>query len=114
MEQKKIKEEQDLKRREEMFKQVLEMDPIDTIANFGTADILFKKEKYTEALPYLEKVLENDPKYSNAYLLMGKTLEAMGDTQKAKDIYSKGIIVATKRGDMMPANEMQSRLSKLN
>jgi folate-binding protein YgfZ len=114
LEQKKIKEEQDLKRREEMFRQVLEMDPVDTIANFGIADISFKKEKYTEALPYLEKVLENDPKYSNAYLLMGKTLEAMGDTQRAKDIYSKGIIVATKRGDMMPANEMQSRLSKLS
>ncbi|EQC52565.1 hypothetical protein [Bacteriovorax sp. DB6_IX] len=41
-----LKEEEEKKlaemqRREEMFKQVIEMDPVDAIANFGMADILF-------------------------------------------------------------------------
>jgi folate-binding protein YgfZ len=113
-ETKKIKEEADLLRRQEMFKQVLELDASDVIANFGLADILFKKEKYEEALPFLETVLENDPKYSKGYLLLGKTLEALGKISLAKEIYTNGITVASKKGEMMPANEMQSRLSKLS
>ena len=113
-EAKKIKEEVDLLRRQEMFKQVLELVPSDVIANFGLADILFKKEKYEEALPFLEIVLENDPKYSKGYLLLGKNLEALGKISLAKEIYANGIAVASKKGEMMPANEMQSRLSKLN
>lgn len=113
-EAKKIKEEVDLLRRLDMFKQVLDLDASDVIANFGLADILFKKEKYEEALPLLETVLKHDPKYSKGYLLLGKTLEALGKTSLAKEIYANGIMVASKKGEMMPANEMQSRLSKLN
>ncbi len=112
-EDKKNKEEADLLRRQDMFKQVLELDASDVIANFGLADILFKKEKYEEALPFLEKVLENDPKYSKGYLLLGKTFEALGKISQAKEIYINGINIASKKGEMMPANEMQSRLSKL-
>lgn len=111
--EKKIKEEADLKRREEMFKQVLELDEQDTIANFGMAEIFFKKEKYEEAIPFLEKVLNFDSKYSKAYLLLGNTLVALGNISKAKEIYTKGITIASQKGDMMPANEMQSKLTKL-
>lgn len=112
-EERKIKEVADLKRREDMFRQVLELDDQDTIANFGIADIFFKKEKFEEALPFLEKVLQIDPKYSRAYLLLGKTFEELGNIPSAKETYEKGVKIASSKGDMMPANEMQNRLSKL-
>ena len=61
----------------------------------------------------LERVVALDEKYSAAYLLLGKSLEASANLDRAMQVYKKGIDVASKRGDMMPANEMQSRLNQL-
>lgn len=107
------KKEEEILRREKMFLQVLEIDEEDTIALFGMADIFFARKDYSSAIKNLEKVISLDSKYSTAYLLLGKAYEAVGDLEKAKDNYQLGILVASKRGDMMPANEMQSRLNQL-
>jgi folate-binding protein YgfZ len=109
----KIKKEEDIIRREKMFLNVIEIDADDTIALFGMADIAFYRGNFEKAVTLLEKVVSVDEKYSTAYLLLGKSLEASGDKAKAQSAYNKGIEVASKRGDMMPANEMQSRLNQL-
>lgn len=107
------KKEVEILRREKMFLQVLEIDEEDTIALFGMADIFFARKDFSLAIKNLEKVISLDSKYSTAYLLLGKAFEAAGDLEKAKNTYQLGILVASKRGDMMPANEMQSRLNQL-
>lgn len=107
------KKKAEVERREKMFRQVIDMDAKDEIANYGLADILFSREEFSEAKKHLEIVLEGNPKYSVAYLLIGKVLEKLDQINEAKSFYDKGIEVATKQGDMMPANEMQSRLNKL-
>jgi tetratricopeptide (TPR) repeat protein len=109
----KAKKEADILRREKMFQQVIEMDEEDTIALYGLADIAFYRSQFEEASLKLAKVIELDEKYSTAYLLLGKSLESLGRNEEAQTIYQKGIDVASKRGDMMPANEMQSRLNQL-
>jgi len=109
----KAQEEAELLKREGMFKEVLEIDPEDALANFGLGDIALSRGQYQKAITHLEKVLESDPKYSVAYLALGKAYEFKGDTTQAKDIYSKGVEIASQKGDLMPANEMQSRLSQL-
>jgi Tfp pilus assembly protein PilF len=58
-------------------------------------------------------VIAVDPKYSVAYLVLGKTFEALGEWIEAQNIYKAGIPIAIAKGEMMPANEMQSRLSKI-
>ena len=113
LEEEKKKKEEDLLRREKMFQQVLEIDPEDTIALFGMADIYFFRKEFEPSVSNLEKVVKLDPKYSNAYLLLGKGYEALEQKEKAKEIYKEGIAVASRQGDMMPANEMQSRLNQL-
>ena len=102
-----------LLQRESMFKQVLEIDSEDTIANFGMGDIYFQRKEFKSAQEHLEKVILVDSKYSMAYLLLGKTLEVLNDLPKAKEIYKVGISVASLKGELMPANEMQSRLVKI-
>lgn len=115
----KVKEEAEkqkkaqVQRRMEMFKEVLEMDPDDELANYGLADVFYAQGEAIKSLPLLEKVLKNNPKYSVAYLLLGKVYENLSKINEAKDIYNKGIEVASAQGDMMPANEMQARLSNL-
>lgn len=113
LEEEQKKKEEDLLRREKMFLQVLEIDPDDTIALYGMADIFFFRKEFERAATNLERVISLDAKYSNAYLLMGKSYEALAETQKAANAYQVGISIASKQGDMMPANEMQSRLNQL-
>jgi folate-binding protein YgfZ len=113
LEEEQKKKEEELLRREAMFLQVLEIDGEDTIALYGMADIFYQNKKYQEAALNLIKVIAVNSNYSTAYLLLGKCYEALDQTERAQAIYGAGIIVASKRGDMMPANEMQSRLNKL-
>lgn len=107
------KKEEDVFRREKMFMQVLEIDQEDTIALFGMADIYFQRKDFNSAVNNLEKVISVDPNYSTAYLLLGKAFESLANGQRAISTYQAGILIASKRGDMMPANEMQSRLNQL-
>ncbi|RLA65086.1 MAG: hypothetical protein DRQ88_02485 [Epsilonproteobacteria bacterium] len=107
------KKDQDLLRREEMFHQVLELDAGDVIANFGIADISFKRKEYGKAKKYLDIALKTDPKYSQGYLLLGKCYVEMGEKLKAQEVLQKGVELASSKGDMMPAGEMQRILSSL-
>lgn len=113
----KLKEEKelaDIARREKMFNQVLEIDNNDQIALFGIADINFKRKNYLDALAFVDKSIIVNPKHSQSFLLKGKCLENLGKTQEAIDVYKNGVKVAAAVGEMMPANEMQSRLNKLS
>jgi len=107
------KQEQEMLQREKMFYQVLEIDELDEIANYGLADIAYHRSDFPKSIEHLKIVLEQNPKYSTAYVLLGKAHEALKEMDQAKSIYQKGILAAKSRGDLMPANEMQSRLSKL-
>lgn len=113
-EQKLAQELAELDRRSEMFRQVLEIDPDDALALHGMGSILMEKKEYTAALPYLLRVLETDPKYSVAYLALGKCYAELKQMESAREIFSKGIAVAAQKGDLMPANEMQSLLLRIS
>ncbi|MGK0366969.1 MAG: tetratricopeptide (TPR) repeat protein [Thermoproteota archaeon] len=104
----------ELNRKEAMFKEVLNIDQQDALANYGLGEICFEKKEFSKAIIHFEIVLDEDAKYSVAYLALSKSLIAIESTVKAKDILNKGIAVATKNGDMMPANQMQYLLNGLN
>lgn len=112
-EQEEERKKQEMLEREGMFHQVLEIDELDEIANYGLADIAYHRGEYAKAIEHLKIVLEQNPKYSTAYVLLGKAHEALSELDQAKSTYQKGIEAAKSRGDLMPANEMQARLSKL-
>lgn len=114
LEEKKKQEEAEIQRRMEMFQQVLEIDPDDNLANYGMADIFYHQKKFKESVPLLEKVINVNQKYSVAYLLLGKVYLALDEKTKAKEVLSKGVDIASSQGDLMPANEMQSKLNELS
>ena len=97
--------------RESMFRQVLEIDPDDTLANYGLGSIAVEKREWSTAREHLERVLKQDPKYSVAYLALGRALKGLGLLAEAKKIWSEGIKVSAAKGDLMPANQMQQELS---
>lgn len=110
--QKKAQQAEQEKRRG-MFLQVLEIDPDDEIALYGLGDLAFADQKYDVALEYFERVLKANPKNSRAYLMAAKTYEALNQKDEARSLYERGITVATKAGELMPASEMRSRLVAL-
>lgn len=108
------KVESERQQREAMFRQVLEIDPDDPLANHGLGTISLERGDYASAQSYLESVLRADPNYAVAYLALGKALSAQGLIDEARNVWSDGVKVAAKRGELMPANEMQSLLLKLS
>jgi folate-binding protein YgfZ len=112
-------EKDDKVRREEaehrmgMFKQVLEIDADDLLANHGTGSAYVELEDYASAIPFLKKALETKPTHTVAYLALGKAYEGTGDIALATKTYEDGIAVASKRGDMTPMKEMQERMAQL-
>lgn len=115
-EEKRLLEEkiQERSRRKQMFIDVLEIDENDSLALYGLADIAFEDEKYEDSRVYLEKVLATNPKYSVAYLLLGKCLLKLGAKSNARKTFEAGISCASKQGELMPANEMQRLLNTIN
>ncbi len=101
-------------RRRSMFEQVLEIDAEDEIALFGLGDLAFSDGNYDEANEYFSRVLKSNPKHSRSYLMSAKTNEALGNNEKALELYKQGMEVATKAGELMPAAEMRSRMVALS
>lgn len=98
----------DLKRREEMFKQVLAIDPDDALATYGLGEFRLNQGKYQEAKELLQVTIKTDSKYSVAYLALAKTLIELDQLEEAMKVLELGIKVSSQNGDLMPANEMQS------
>lgn len=112
LKEKKAQEDEWVKR-EGMFKQVLEIDDEDTLANYGLGSIAVERQDWLPAITYLEKVIKADANYSVAYLSLGKAYKGAGQKAKAASTWKEGIIIAAKKGDLMPANQMQFELQQL-
>lgn len=106
-------QEEEWAKRENMFQQVLEIDEEDTLANYGLGSIAVERKEWPRAIQHLEKVLKADATYSVAYLALGKAYKGVGEKEKARATWNEGIIVSAKKGDLMPANQMQSELQGL-
>jgi folate-binding Fe-S cluster repair protein YgfZ/Tfp pilus assembly protein PilF len=105
--------EAEKEQRKGMYRQVLEIDGEDPLANYGLGEYMLEDGEYEKAKEHLIMAIQGDPKYSVAYLALGKTYKALEKIDLARETFSKGIEIASKKGDMMPANEMQSLLNNL-
>jgi predicted Zn-dependent protease len=88
-------------------------DPDNVLARIALAGSYRKLGMPAKALSHLKRALAKDPEMSVLYLDLGKTLEEVGAPEEAMEHYRKGIPVADRRGDLMPRNQMQSRLAAL-
>lgn len=114
LEKKKEEELQAALKREKMFLEVLKIDAEDEMANFGLGEIFFMKKEYEKSITHFQKVLDKNQKYSVAYLGLGNVYIEIGEIEKAKEIFNKGIKIAAKNGELMPANKMQAKLSAIS
>jgi len=104
----------DAERKARMFGQVLDFDPVDPIALFGLGTALSILGRWDDAVDALEKAQQADAKNAAVYLAHGKALERLSRDAEAVQVYRSGMEVASRRGDLMPLREMESRVLLLS
>ena len=97
-----------------MFNQVLEIDPDDLLANYGIGTCYNALKQYDKAVSSLQKALSIKETHTQAYLELGLAYEGLGQKAEAAEAYTKGVAVASQKGDMTPLKEMQAGLARLD
>ena len=87
--------------------------PKDVRARLALAGSYRKLGMAAKAVAQLKAALVADATMSVVYLELGKALEEAGVPGEAGEIYKRGIPLADQKGDLMPRNQMQTRLAAL-
>ena len=103
-----------LEARIEKFKAIIEMDPTDVLGHFGAGKAYLDIKHYRNAAEHFEEVVKIQPDYSVAWANLGAAYAALGEKDKARTTFEKGIEIAGEKGDLMPKRDMEHRLSKLD
>src|SRR5690349_14586482 len=97
----------------EQLKSFLEESPGDNFLTHALALEYVKQGDEQSALSFFLANLENSEAYVPTYYHLGKLYERLGDTQKAADIYEKGMAVAKAAGEAHAFSELRSVYEEL-
>jgi predicted Zn-dependent protease len=89
------------------FEAMLESGRDSPMLRLSLANAMVAAGRSRDAIPHLERALEQDPSYSAAWKLLGRTLLDAGEPVRALDACERGIAVARKKGDIQAAKEME-------
>ena len=99
-----------MQNRIDVFKQMLEADPDNTMVMFGLAKEYEKLGQYDEVINTLETYLAKADDEGNAYGTLAAAYEKTGNREKAVETYKKGIDVSLAHGHPSMANEYKMTL----
>ena len=92
---------------------ILQENPQDHFARYGLAMEYANRGNLTEAVSVFKQLLSLNPDYISAYYHTGQTLEKMGKNEEAREIYTRGIEVASRLKDNKARGELESVLDLL-
>lgn len=84
------------------------------LLRFGLGKGYLDAGEAARAAVHLRRCVEQDPKYSAAWKLLGKALQAEGDLDGARAAWSDGLAAAQAHGDKQAEKEMTVFLRKLD
>jgi predicted Zn-dependent protease len=94
----------------EVFRQMLEADPDNTMVMFGLAKEFEKQGAHQEVIELLENYLAKADDEGNAYGVLANAYLQAGEREKAVETYKKGIDVSMAHGHPSMANEYRITL----
>ncbi len=94
----------------EVFRQMLEAEPDNTMVMFGLAKEYEKLGQHAEVIALLENYLASADDEGNAYGVLANAYALSGDREKAAETYRKGIDVSMAHGHPSMANEYRMTL----
>lgn len=99
-----------MQNRIEIFKQMIESDPDNAMVLFGLANEYLKTEDFQNAIATLEDYLAKADDEGAAYGMLAKAYEKIGNREKAREAYEKGIQVSNAHGHPTMAHDYQMTL----
>jgi len=99
-----------MQNRIEVFKQMLETEPDNSMVMFGLAKEYEKLGETGEVIKLLENYLASADDEGNAYGMLARTYEQTGEREKAIQTYEKGIEVSLTHGHPSMANDYRMTL----
>ena len=96
--------------RVEVFEQMLESDPSNTMVMFGLAKEYEKLGRHADVIRVLEDYLAKADDEGNAYGTLANAYLLSGDRDKAIDAYKRGVDVSMAHGHPSMANEYRMTL----
>jgi len=96
------------------LKEILAMDPKNTLARYGLAMELVQSGETEAALAEFGTLLSDDPGYTAGYFMAAQTLSTAGRTQEAIARLRSGIESANRSGNRHAVSEMQAMLDDLD
>jgi predicted Zn-dependent protease len=94
----------------EIFRQMLETEPDNTMVMFGLAKEYEKLGEYREVIDILERYLAKADDEGNAYGTLAMAYAQTGDREKAIETLKKGAEVSMAHGHPSMANEYRMTL----
>lgn len=95
----------------DIFKQMLVNDPINSSILFGLAKEYEKTDQTAEMIETLERYIAISEDEGNAYGMLGAAYERLGQRDKARETYQRGIEAAMKHGHPSMAEEYRAILA---
>jgi len=84
------------------------------LLRFGLGKGYLDAGEAAKAAVHLRRCVEQDPKYSAAWKLLGKALQAENDLDGARAAWTDGLAAAQAHGDKQAEKEMSVFLRKLD
>ena len=98
----------------ETLRKFLVEDPADDFSAYAMALEFEKAGETKAAISQLEQIIHRNQEYLAAYYQLGNLLGKENETEKAADIYSRGMEVATRQKNQKTLNELRSALEMLD
>jgi predicted Zn-dependent protease len=99
-----------MQNRIEVFKQMLESDPDNAMVLFGLANEYQKAEDWQKTIETLENYLAKADDEGAAYGMLARAYENVGDREKARSAYEKGVEVSMAHGHPSMAQDYRVTL----
>jgi len=95
----------------EFFEKMLASDPANTSVLFGLAKEYEKAGRYTDVVATLNRYLEKVDDEGNAFGMLASAYEQLGQRDKARETYERGIETAQRHGHPGMAEEYRMTLA---
>jgi len=97
----------------EALRSLAAQNPEDPFVRYGLAMELVNTGDLEQASKEFERLLGRDPDYLAAYYQAGQTLEKLGRTEEARQVYGRGAEVARRQGNEHTRTELEAALELL-
>jgi tetratricopeptide (TPR) repeat protein len=95
------------------LKSMVAADPHNSFLRYGLAMEYKNSGDLDSAVAEFRALISADPNYSAAYFHGGQTLERLGRVDEARELYTEGVAVTTRKGEEHARSELQTALALL-